>query len=417
MTVKKEPNQVILNIHFIKNKIVEESIKQWWLAEQVGVDAKTLRRWLQGKIKGVRIENAKSLASVLECQLADITLTDDTQLYATEEDQKNAASLLASSSLIEKLGPIGEWDVIESLIKSTVVPNLPKFVLGELYSDLSIASWRQSKIDQAHVYAMKANEIAKEIGDKRLLALSLMSLANISCWRGSIKDSIKTYKSCIELSTFLEEGNLASIYSNLGALYWEIGLFDDALSFQNKAKTIFKELDKKMNLSIAHCQLSFIFLEKGELPEALEHTETSIMFARDSFYKRGIEMGKLVKANILALQGENDEALNFLESGMDGFRSLGIDEGFNFEFAGRVMSLLGEFIKAEKFFQYGISISSDFPLYLANLYKEYGKLLLKDKNEHIYGREYLSKAVELYTKVGAEARANEIANLLKIIDT
>ena len=80
------------------------------------------------------------------------------------------------------------------------------------------------------------------------------------------------------------------------------------------------------------------------------------------------------------------------------------------------MYLLGDLTKAEEFFQYEISISSDFPLYLANLYKEYGRLLLKDKNEHIYGKEYLSKAVELYTRIGAEARANEAVNLLKILE-
>lgn len=142
--------EVVLNIHFIRNRIVALSLKQWWLAEQIGVDQKTVRRWLQGKVKQVKYENAKALADKLECELNEIMLSTDEDLLATPEDQKRAAELIASSQLMEKLGPIHEWDVLEALLKATIIPNLPAFVLGELYNKLSVTCWRQSKIDQAN---------------------------------------------------------------------------------------------------------------------------------------------------------------------------------------------------------------------------------------------------------------------------
>src|SRR6478735_23821 len=112
-------SEIFLNSIFLKNKITELGIKQWWLAEQVGVDRKTVTRWLQGQVRSIQIENAETLTKILKCSTEELSLNDASEQLATPEDQKQAASLLASSSLLEKLGPIGEWNVIESLLKAT----------------------------------------------------------------------------------------------------------------------------------------------------------------------------------------------------------------------------------------------------------------------------------------------------------
>lgn len=46
----KRNKEILLNPVFLKNRILELGIKQWWLAEQVGVDRKTVIRWVQGKV-------------------------------------------------------------------------------------------------------------------------------------------------------------------------------------------------------------------------------------------------------------------------------------------------------------------------------------------------------------------------------
>jgi DNA-binding Xre family transcriptional regulator len=104
---------IILNSIFLKNKVTELGIKQWWLAEQVGVDRKTVIRWLQGQVKSIQLENAEALAKILNCRIEDLSLESEADQLASMEDQKIAAQLLTTSSLLEKLGPIGEWNVIE----------------------------------------------------------------------------------------------------------------------------------------------------------------------------------------------------------------------------------------------------------------------------------------------------------------
>ncbi|MGZ5280378.1 MAG: helix-turn-helix transcriptional regulator, partial [Pseudobdellovibrionaceae bacterium] len=63
-----------LNHVFLKNRVTELGIKQWWLAEQVGVDRKTVIRWIQGQVKSVQIENAEKLAKILDCHVDELAL-------------------------------------------------------------------------------------------------------------------------------------------------------------------------------------------------------------------------------------------------------------------------------------------------------------------------------------------------------
>ncbi|MCB0422167.1 MAG: helix-turn-helix transcriptional regulator, partial [Bdellovibrionales bacterium] len=115
---------LFLNIHFLRNRLTELDLKQSWVAKKVGVDPKTLRRWLHGKVKKIQRANAIALAEVLETSIGELTLSSEEDFYATNQDQKTAAELLSSSQLLEKLGPIHEWNVVEALLKATLIPNL-----------------------------------------------------------------------------------------------------------------------------------------------------------------------------------------------------------------------------------------------------------------------------------------------------
>src|SRR3954471_5490054 len=127
-----------LNGAWLRNRVAELGLKHWWLAEQLGVDRKTVQRWLNGPVRTIRAENARALAGVLGCRVEALLLHDEAAGLATPDDQAHAATLLAAGRLIERLGPVGDWDVIESLIKATVVPQLPLHVLATLYDQLCI---------------------------------------------------------------------------------------------------------------------------------------------------------------------------------------------------------------------------------------------------------------------------------------
>lgn len=405
----KSGREFILNSIFLKNRVTELGIKQWWLAEQVGVDRKTVIRWLQGKVKSIQAENAEALAKILDCEVQDLTLSNEADQLASAEDQKNAAQLLASSSLIGKLGPIGEWNVIEGLLRATIVPNLPTNVLGELYNQLTIASWRQSKIDQADIYNRKAEELALRSKDKSVLAGALLNKANIFAWRGITSMAIRTYHDCLKLERFIDPRTLGSIFSNLGAILYESGDLIAGEKFQKKALDSFAFYGQPLNLSIAWCHLAIIYLEMDQLTDAEHAYEKSVLFARQDDYRRGLAMGKLIAAEIFAKRGQKDDATAFLNDGLDGFAKLGIEEGLNYEFAGRISRYLGQLEAAEAYLRKGISISSKFPLYQAALYFELAKTLNSMPNRNTEAMGSARAAVELYTHCDAPLRSS-IAN-------
>ncbi len=405
----KRNKEILLNSIFLKNRIAELGIKQWWLAEQVGVDRKTVIRWIQGKVKSVQIENAEALAKILSCELKELTLVDEADQLATPEDQKNAASLIAASSLMEKLGPIGEWNVIEGLLKATIVPNLPASILGQLYNQLTVASWRQSKIDQADIYNKKAEELARKCGDKGVLAGALLSKANIFSWRGNSTKAIQTYQECLSLERFIEPKIIGSTYSNLSAALYEAGDFDSAENIQKRAIDVFTFYGKPMNLSIAWCHMAMIYLQKSQFKLAGEASEKSIAFAIQDDYRRGLNIGKFINAEIYAKDGQFDKAKKEMFEGLSGFLELGIEEGLNYEFAGRISRLIGDNSASEEYLRKGVSISKEYSMYQAALLLELSKTLSTNILKLTEAKTFAKKSADLYRRCEASIRV-EMAN-------
>ena len=81
-----------------------------------------------------------------------------------------------------------------------------------------------------------------------------------------------------------------------------------------------------------------------------------------------------------------------MERGLAGFENLGIKEGFNYNFAGKISEILEDRDQANSYFKQGISITEKFPLYLASLNFEYGRTLVEISEEN-FAKEYLSKQV------------------------
>lgn len=407
MSQKKD---YLLNSSYLKNRIVELGLKQWWLAEQVGVDRKTVIRWLHGKVKSVQSENIDALCRVLDCKVSDITLENAADQLASIDDQKQAAQLLAQSSLIEKLGPIGEWNVIESLLKATIVPGLPLNVLGDLYNQLAVASWRQSKIDQADLYNQKALDIAHKSQDKTILAHAKLSQANIFSWRGKTKKAIETYKEIIELKDFVDEKALGATYSNLGGVLYECGDLKQGEEYQKKALALFLVRGSPTNHSISHTHLAIIYLRTGDLDLAQIECDKAIQFAKADGFKRGLFEGDLIQAEIFAHKGIKEPALELMKKSLSDFSSMKIEEGLNYEMAGRICRLLKLFPESKQYLERGIQISNEFPVYQAALYFELAKTL-QDSGEPIQSA--AQKAIDLYSVCESPIQVEAVKKFLE----
>ena len=60
---------LLLHSAWLRNRIAELGLKQWWLAEQLAVDRKTVVRWVNGQVESIRRDNAVALAAILGCDV------------------------------------------------------------------------------------------------------------------------------------------------------------------------------------------------------------------------------------------------------------------------------------------------------------------------------------------------------------
>jgi tetratricopeptide (TPR) repeat protein len=400
---------IILNSAWLRNRVAELGLKQWWLAEQVGVDKKTVIRWMHGHVRAIQTSNAQALASVLGCRTADLELPRDAVDLATADDQRAAAALLANSALLDKLGPVGEWDVIESLLKAVAVADLPLHVLGTLYNRLCIACWRQSKIEQAEAYNLAAFDAARRCGDQALLAGAHASCANLLHWRGACAQAQAHYRAGLELARFIEPAAVGGLHCNLGASLYETGDVDAGELELREALALYRFGGSAMQISIVHCHLAILALRRGDWPAARVHTEASESHALQADYRRGLAMGAMLHADIDARLGNAVAAETALQRGLSMFGALGIAEGPNCEIEGRVMRLSQRPADARRALGEGLRLAAAFPLERGRLHVE---LALTEQGDGEAERAQASarQAIKLFLVCEAPLLAQAVAD-------
>lgn len=65
---------MLLNATALRNRVAELGLRQWWLAEQLGVDRRTVLRWINGQVRSITPERARDLAQVLACRIEDLLM-------------------------------------------------------------------------------------------------------------------------------------------------------------------------------------------------------------------------------------------------------------------------------------------------------------------------------------------------------
>lgn len=394
----------LLNLCFLENRIRELDLKNWWVAERIGVDRKTLTRWLTGKVKTIRDENLAALAECLKCNLEDLVLHDESMLMASQEEQSIAAQLMIQENLLATLTPLGQWPLLESMVKATLQPNLPLPLMGKLYNLLSICAWRQDQLDKAEAFARRALSIGEKVGSKIVTVGAKCNLATIFSFRGRLSESLSLYQDCIENSRFLEDDAArGAALSNLSTVHHQIGDFEQAIQIQKQAIEVYEALKLPTNLSIAYGGLGLVETEVGLLEEAEKSLHESLRYAELAKYIRGKHACPVYLADVYARQGDFPRAHEFLSRGLEGFRQIAKSEGLNFEIAGRIHRLQKKWAEAQALLEAGLEHAKQFLLERAALLVELSLISTETGSDQL-ARQHREEADEIYKKCGARKR-------------
>jgi tetratricopeptide (TPR) repeat protein len=306
---------VLLNTSFLENRVVEHGIKQWWLADQMGVSRRTVLRWINGQVDRIRRDNLEDLARLLKCVPEDLVLRDRALAYASPQDQAEAASLVEKENLLEQLTPTSNYALAEALIRTTLSPNLPLPVLGKLYNLLAVAACRQFAHDRATDYANRALNIGQQVENSRIVVGARYNLGWVGFYAGRIADAITHFDYCLTHARFLaDQREEASAWFSLGAAMGYYGEYDRGLAALQRSVDLLTPLDHSIDLSMSLYVLGAFQVKANQLHEAWNCFTASLTQAERTGYNSGKEKARAGLALILAHRGNLAEAQKLYSS-------------------------------------------------------------------------------------------------------
>jgi tetratricopeptide (TPR) repeat protein len=396
---------VRLNTHFVTRRVEVLGVKQWWLARMVGVDRKTVGRWLSGRVKRVGRRNAEKLAAYLECSFQDVTVPDSVEVYATREEQRAAAALLREKDLLQLLSPSDNWDLAERLIKATMHPDLPLRDMGQLYNLLSIAAWRQGNYDEGVAHAERAREIGEKLGDPGIILNAAQNVATVDSLLGRNARALEGYERCLARPEYFHtKRDHAKALSNVAMVYGDFARFGESVAAQTKAIKLFEELALPFNLAIAWVGMGGVLTEMGYFSEAGAALGKALRYAAEAGFEKGRVTALCYLGDVACLRGDLAEARRLVEAGTAGLRSYEVYDLGSHEIAARFYRRAGELDEAARRAARGLSAAEGFPTLRAKMLQERARLATAEGDPAAEVR-FRGEANAIFERTGLGARA------------
>lgn len=139
--------------------------------------------------------------------------------------------------------------------------------------------------------------------------------------------------------------------------------------------------------------------------EAEAALQKSLAYAQSANYVRGLSAVNVYLADCAVSMGDYERASRLLAEGLAGFKSLNLNEALNYEIAGRLSRLRGEYDQAESLLNQGLVYAQGFPHEIASLEMECSRLW-KARGDSKRAEKCEDRAHVIWKKSGAVARLN-----------
>ena len=175
----------------------------------------------------------------------------------------------------------------------------------------------------------KSYTVALNINQNPRVIISLLSsiadeAAKISLYEEASEYLQKALKKAKEEKFSYEE---ASIKSNLGVCYQNLGDINKALKYCEEAKKISKQIGDIEGVASSLGNIGVIYKIKGDLDKALNYHEESQKISKQIDNLEGIANSLNNIGNIYQIKGNLDKALNYYEESQKIFKQIGNIEG------------------------------------------------------------------------------------------
>jgi tetratricopeptide (TPR) repeat protein len=168
--------------------------------------------------------------------------------------------------------------------------------------------------NDAEYFFKRSYEYAKQIHDRRQIALALTSLADVQLDRKDFEEALKNSNKSIRYLTDLKDYNgLGETHNTLGKVYKAQGKYNLAASNFNQALVYFESTSNKENIAAVYHNVGTVFKEQGKYVNALNYLNRSIEIREQYGAQTQIYNTYRVIADVYKETSNNEKALEYME--------------------------------------------------------------------------------------------------------
>jgi tetratricopeptide (TPR) repeat protein len=212
------------------------------------------------------------------------------------------------------------------------------------YNSLGRVYLAQGFPDLAEQNLLRALELAEEMNDVRLIAITQNNRGEVWLSQGDYEKALPFFQAALSEAGDIPQSDLALIYHNLGSVYKRLNQLDLALESFDKALAL-NERAKNVEEAAANLyMIASIHSERGEYQTALAFAQSAL--ANDKLVENSLGIAKDYLALGLISKKTNslDEALEYFEKGLFVYRSIAILQP-NIPLDREVKDILGHLIE------------------------------------------------------------------------
>lgn len=383
--------------------ISEKEVKQWLLARRLGIDRKTISRWVSGRTQRISKDNLTKLCDILEIGESEIIVGSRLEALGTREDRWEAARKLHEDDLIEIVGPTGNWELAESLVKSTIDPEMPAGLLSKLYLLLARVYHYLRRGEDFRRCSEISMRYAEQVSDELMYHQARLCLGTSFLMEAKLRECTKHYTACLETPELFTGKAIAATYSNLSSAYHQLAEFQLALEYSDNALKAWAKVKPNMSHATAYYLRAQVAIELSMAKEAKEAITRCRRMAEQIRYHRIGNLCHAMQADLLSMQERHREALKVVDESLELLPGTPRVSRITLEYLARALRRAGEPERAGQVLwetpvdhqPYGFEAASS-ELESARLH-----LALGDEPS---ARNCVAQANRLFTEIGATAR-------------
>ncbi|OJW16995.1 tetratricopeptide repeat protein [Mucilaginibacter sp. 44-25] len=175
----------------------------------------------------------------------------------------------ASAAINDYLNALSTFESIKDLRSQAKVDNN----IGNLYLD--------NNLTKALEYFKKALTITERLNDQSLMASLYMNIGNVYYRKNSFNQALSYYdKSNVIFTELKDSANLVQCLQNRGVIYYKLNQYDVAEKLLLKANQSAKQLDLNKPVASTNLTLASLYIDKGDFNAAEKVVQEGEAYAR-----------------------------------------------------------------------------------------------------------------------------------------